>query len=93
MPYQTINKLSFAGRNRREYFFYFLVCLGLFILIVLGPIAVAEKNYILGLLDFTIALVLVGLIFYLKKTGDLDGSINFAVFLIAIFFMYLFCGF
>ena len=87
-PQATI--LSAKEKKRKSGLIYSIGYVGIFFLFLLGGISFVERDFILGSLDLTMALLMGGAIIYSKKSGNLSGAINFSVYTIAIFFMYLF---
>jgi PAS domain S-box-containing protein len=64
--------------------------IGIINLLVFGSLALAGHRHMLGVMDISVGLLLLGNIAYLRKTGKIDLVCGFGITLVGILFIYLF---
>lgn len=82
--------LTFDDGTRKRGLLNILSLVGIFFLVFLGSLAYVQGGLLLAAIDFSIATLLAGLLYLLRKKGYLDFCINCTVLLIFCHYLYLF---
>ncbi|WP_459947471.1 hybrid sensor histidine kinase/response regulator [Desulfocastanea catecholica] len=93
--FDTVSKRLFDSRkiddnSIRKSLMYGISAVGIIFLIILGCIAVVQGGVLLAALDFSAALLLLGLLFLLRIKGYLDFCIKTGVTMMFFLYLYLF---
>jgi diguanylate cyclase (GGDEF)-like protein len=82
--------IDVSEQIRKIIMLYSLMVLGIILLVTMGTILYREGNYFYSILDFILAIIIVGLIFLLHSGIGLKICSILSVLLIQFFFMFLF---
>jgi PAS domain S-box-containing protein len=93
--FDTVNKRLFGSKNIdedsiRKSLMYGISSIGIIFLVILGVIAVIQGGGLLATLDFSVALLLLGLLFLLRTKGYLLFCIHTGVSMMFALYLYLF---
>jgi PAS domain S-box-containing protein len=64
--------------------------IGIVNLLVFGSLALAGPNRMLGIMDFSVGLLLLGNLAYLRRSNNIDAVCGFGITLVGVLFVYLF---
>jgi diguanylate cyclase (GGDEF)-like protein/PAS domain S-box-containing protein len=90
IPEGSVNHPPYVEHSRRVYILFSISIIGIVVIFLSGIIALIEKSYALGMLDFTLAFALAVNLLHARRHKDYNTNIYFGITLSAIFFVYIF---